>query len=54
MGRSRGGLTTKVHALVDAEGRPIALKLTGRPLRSWILVRLRVERGKDGFEYLVQ
>ncbi len=28
MGRSRGGLTTKIHALVDAMGRPIALKLT--------------------------
>jgi len=28
MGRSRGGLTTKIHALVDADGRPIALKLT--------------------------
>ncbi len=28
MGRSRGGLTTKVHALVDANGLPIALKLT--------------------------
>ena len=28
MGRSRGGLTTKIHALVDAEGRPVALKLT--------------------------
>jgi len=28
MGRSRGGLTTKIHALVDAEGRPIHLKLT--------------------------
>jgi transposase len=28
MGRSRGGLTTKIHALVDALGRPIALKLT--------------------------
>ncbi len=28
MGRSRGGLTTKIHALVDAAGRPIALKLT--------------------------
>jgi transposase len=28
MGRSRGGLTTKIHALVDAGGRPIALKLT--------------------------
>ena len=28
MGRSRGGLTTKIHALVDAHGLPIALKLT--------------------------
>ena len=28
MGRSRGGLTTKVHAVVDANGLPIALKLT--------------------------
>ncbi len=28
MGRSRGGLTTKIHALVDAMGRPIVLKLT--------------------------
>ena len=28
MGRSRGGLTTKIHALVDAEGLPIALKPT--------------------------
>ena len=28
MGRSRGGLTTKIHALVDANGMPIQLKLT--------------------------
>ena len=28
MGRSRGGLTTKIHALVDARGRPIRLHLT--------------------------
>ena len=28
MGRSRGGLTTKIHAVVDANGNPIALKLT--------------------------
>ncbi len=28
MGRSRGGLTTKIHALVDARGLPITLKLT--------------------------
>ena len=28
MGRSRGGLTTKVHALTDARGLPIKLVLT--------------------------
>jgi len=28
MGRSRGGLTTKVHALTDALGRPLELVLT--------------------------
>ena len=28
MGRSRGGLTRKIHALVDANGLPVALKLT--------------------------
>jgi len=28
MGRSRGGLTTKIHALVDAEGRPVQLHLS--------------------------
>ncbi|WP_419830986.1 IS5 family transposase [Methylobacterium sp.] len=28
MGRSRGGLTSKIHALVDAEGSPVALKIT--------------------------
>ena len=29
MGRSRGGLTSKIHALVDAGGLPIRLGLTG-------------------------
>ncbi|CAD0217314.1 hypothetical protein AGRHK599_LOCUS4969 [Rhizobium rhizogenes] len=28
MGRSRGGLTTKIHALVDADGLPVRLALT--------------------------
>ena len=28
MGRSRGGLTTKVHALVDARGLPVRMVLT--------------------------
>ena len=29
MGRSRGGLTSKVHAAVDGHGRPLALVVTG-------------------------
>ena len=28
MGRSRGGLTTKIHAIVDANGLPLGLKLS--------------------------
>lgn len=28
MGRSRGGLTTKIHALVDADGLPVRLHLS--------------------------
>jgi transposase len=28
MGRTRGGLATKIHAVVDAHGLPILLKLT--------------------------
>jgi transposase len=28
MGRSRGGLTIKIHVVVDANGLPVALKLT--------------------------
>src|ERR687895_1563654 len=30
IGRSRGGLTTKIHAIVDALGNPLAVSLTGR------------------------
>lgn len=30
MGRSRGDLTSNIHALVDAEGRPVHLRLTAR------------------------
>ena len=28
LGRARGGLRTKIHAVVDRQGRPIKLKLT--------------------------
>jgi transposase len=32
MGRSHGGLTTKIHAVVDASGNPVALELSeGQP-----------------------
>jgi len=33
-GRSRGGLTTKIHALVDALGNPVAFSLTPGQLGS--------------------
>ena len=29
IGRSRGGLSTKIHALVDALGNPVGFHLTG-------------------------
>lgn len=29
MGRSRGGLTTKIHTIADAQGRPLRFLLTG-------------------------
>lgn len=29
MGRSQGGLTSEIHALVDADGPPVTLRLTG-------------------------
>jgi transposase len=29
IGRSRGGRTTKIHALIDLAGRPLALRLSG-------------------------
>jgi transposase len=53
MGRSRGGLTTKTHALVDASGLPIRLKLTegqahdGRSAPIWSR-RLKPGKSCDG------
>jgi transposase len=55
MGRSRGALTTKIHAVVDADGQPIRLALTagqahdGRiqsfPFSPWVYRQLNlVER----------
>jgi hypothetical protein len=58
MGRSRGGLTSKIHALVDPNGRPIRLALTtgeahDNRLAAKLLSRLRsgsmllADRGYD-------
>lgn len=46
LGRSRGGLTTKIHALVDAQGLPVRLALTAgnahdAPAADALLYRLR-------------
>ncbi len=53
MGRSPGGLTTKVHALVDACGLPILLKLTegqandGRSAQDMLDTRRASQRQAD-------
>ena len=53
MGRSRGGLSTKIHALVDGSGRPLVV-LVGpgqggdSPMFSHLMAHLRVHRGRPG------
>jgi transposase len=48
MGRSRGGLTTKIHAVVDANGNPIALKLSeGQAHDGRSAADLLADRGYD-------
>jgi transposase len=58
MGRSRGGLTSKIHAVVDTNGRPVRLALTtgeahDNRLAAKLLTRLRsgsmllADRGYD-------
>ena len=49
IGRSRGGRTTKIHALTDAECRPVAFLLTGgqipiAPLERFCSKRCHVPR----------
>ena len=49
MGRSRGGLSTKVHQLVDGQGRPLVVALTAGqegdgPMLAPLLAHLRVGR----------
>jgi transposase len=53
VGRSRGGLTTKVHALTDGRGRPLVLLLTAgnvndTTLFAQLMANLRVQRPGRG------
>jgi transposase len=49
LGRSRGGLSTKIHQLVDGNGRPLVIALTAgqagdSPMLKWLLGDLTVAR----------
>lgn len=48
MGRSRGGLTTKIHALVDADGRPVALTLTAGQVADCTQAEVLIEGISEG------
>jgi transposase len=48
MGRSRGGLTSKIHAVVDRGGRPIRLALTTGEAHDNRLAAKRSSRLKSG------
>jgi transposase len=49
MGRSRGGLTTKIHTLADAQGRPLRFILTAGQAHDVTTVpELLGERDADG------
>jgi hypothetical protein len=47
MGRSRGGLTSKIHAVVDTNGLPVRLALTaGEAHDNWLVGKLLSLMGK--------
>ena len=52
IGRSRGGLSTKIHALVDGKGRPLVLLAPGQggdaPMFTHLMDQLKVNRAGPG------
>src|SRR5699024_11815067 len=55
IGRSRGGLTTKIHHAVDGNGRPLAVVVTGGQrhdgvILPQVLADIRVPRAGGGRE----
>lgn len=59
MGRSRGGLTSKIHAVVDSNGPPIRLalspgeahdvRLAGKPVSRFIVAKSALPTGGRAF-----
>ena len=54
MGRSRGGLTSKIHAVVDSNGLPVRLALTAgeahdNRLAAKLLSRLPLRAAQDSY-----
>src|ERR1044071_8908239 len=55
IGRSRGGLTTKIHLAVDGRGRPLSILLTAgqagdNPQLAVVLDKIRSEERRVGKE----
>ena len=48
MGRSRGGLTTKIHLLADALGRPLRFLLTGGQVHDSRTAETMLDGAKGG------
>ena len=48
MGRSRGGLTSKIHAVVDTNGLPVQLELTAGEVHDNRLAGRLLSRLKSG------
>ncbi|MCI1661807.1 MAG: IS5 family transposase [Actinomyces sp.] len=43
IGRSRGGLTTKIHQAVDGHGRPLAMVITGGQRNDGVMLAVTLE-----------
>jgi transposase len=48
LGRSRGGLTTKIHAVVDADGLPLQVSITGGQQHDSLAARALLEGVPNG------
>ena len=62
MGKSRGGLSTKIHAAVDALGNPVRLLLTAGQaseygqskalIEGWVADYVLADKGYDSDEFI--